>query len=240
MSDVMLFGVLRMPYEMAMSDELSRYQFWQRAQEAASRMDADGMRIKNLLGFIEYYASCPCCNRLDKCEHGCTFAEDAPSDALVMEEARKIISATQPPQDERGRSRIPFAGYDPNFCPGSNPDNPQPEEDAEPAQPVALSTLTDEQILHRWDAYVGEPTPKRPLTDADKLAFARAILAASTPAQQATPPQPVAAEGLAGDSLIRSAQALLNLDAAGALAPHGIGGHARTIIQAFINQEAMK
>lgn len=35
-------------------------------------------------------------------------------------------------------------------------------------------------------------------------------------------------------ALVRSAKALLDLDAAGALVPHGIGGHARTIIEAFI------
>ena len=40
MSDVMLFGVLRMPYEHAMSDERSRRQFYQRAQEAADRLAA--------------------------------------------------------------------------------------------------------------------------------------------------------------------------------------------------------
>lgn len=39
MSDLMLYGVLRMPYEMAMGDELSRYQFYQRAQEAATRLE---------------------------------------------------------------------------------------------------------------------------------------------------------------------------------------------------------
>ena len=39
MSDVMLFGVLRMPYEMAMSSELSRRQFYERAQEAANRLE---------------------------------------------------------------------------------------------------------------------------------------------------------------------------------------------------------
>lgn len=33
MSDVMLFGVLKMPYEMAMADELSRRQFYDRVQE---------------------------------------------------------------------------------------------------------------------------------------------------------------------------------------------------------------
>ncbi|MGE8630397.1 hypothetical protein [Achromobacter denitrificans] len=30
-------------------------------------------------------------------------------------------------------------------------------------------------ILHHWDAYVGEPDAKHPLTDADKIAFARII-----------------------------------------------------------------
>lgn len=39
MSDVMLYGVLRMPYEMAMDDELSKYQFYQRAQQAVEELD---------------------------------------------------------------------------------------------------------------------------------------------------------------------------------------------------------
>lgn len=38
MSDVMLYGILRMPYEMAMNDELSRFQFYQRAQQALDRI----------------------------------------------------------------------------------------------------------------------------------------------------------------------------------------------------------
>ena len=45
MSDVMLFGVLRMPYELAMSTEFSRRQFYERTQEAANeieRVRADG------------------------------------------------------------------------------------------------------------------------------------------------------------------------------------------------------
>ena len=33
MSDVMLYGVLNMPYELAMSDEMSRYQFYDRVQQ---------------------------------------------------------------------------------------------------------------------------------------------------------------------------------------------------------------
>jgi len=58
MSDVMLFGVLRMPYEMAMVSELSRLQFHDRAQQAcdaiealqaereALRADAERLRIR--------------------------------------------------------------------------------------------------------------------------------------------------------------------------------------------------
>ena len=40
MSDTMLFGVLRMPYELAMSDELSRRQFYGRAQQAAAEIES--------------------------------------------------------------------------------------------------------------------------------------------------------------------------------------------------------
>lgn len=40
---------------------------------------------------------------------------------------------------------------------------------------AARPLLTDSMILHHWDAYVGEPDAKHPLTDADKIAFARII-----------------------------------------------------------------
>ena len=39
MSDVMFYGVLRMPYEMAMEGEISRIQFYGRAQQAAERVE---------------------------------------------------------------------------------------------------------------------------------------------------------------------------------------------------------
>lgn len=38
MSEVMLYGVLEMPYEMAMSDELSRLQYHQRGVQAAAEL----------------------------------------------------------------------------------------------------------------------------------------------------------------------------------------------------------
>jgi hypothetical protein len=45
--------------------------------------------------------------------------------------------------------------------------------------------LSDERILHIWDAHVGEPTATRPFTDADKLHFARVVLSAA-PARSAS------------------------------------------------------
>lgn len=39
MSDVMLFGVLRMPFNLAMGGHLAQHQFYQRAQECADRLE---------------------------------------------------------------------------------------------------------------------------------------------------------------------------------------------------------
>lgn len=210
-------------------------------------------------------------------------------------------SATQPPQDERGQGllkqilQIADLYRNSDMTEGNFTCRVIDAIQAAPLQSVALSTLTDEQIDEI--ANDGCRNAAGGIYATRVYEFARAILAASAPAQhpktpagyklvmvpnEAAPdepdweeckrqaelaigmkvepntfsilkrevrrwiahksatPQPVAAEGLTGDSLIRSAQALLNLDANGALVPHGIGGHARTIIQAFINQEAMK
>ena len=40
MSDVMLLGVLKMPYEMAMANDLSRLQFYQRVQQLVAQVEA--------------------------------------------------------------------------------------------------------------------------------------------------------------------------------------------------------
>lgn len=48
MSDVMLMGVLKMPYELAMSSELSRLQFHGRAQEAAERIESLQAKVAEL------------------------------------------------------------------------------------------------------------------------------------------------------------------------------------------------
>lgn len=39
MGDVMLFGILRMPYDMAMENEISRHQYWQSGQQAADEIE---------------------------------------------------------------------------------------------------------------------------------------------------------------------------------------------------------
>ena len=39
MSDVMLYGILRMPYNMAMHSETSRLQFYSAAQSAAAEIE---------------------------------------------------------------------------------------------------------------------------------------------------------------------------------------------------------
>lgn len=48
MSDLMLYGVLKMPHEMAMASELSRLQYWQRAQEAADRLEKAEAELERL------------------------------------------------------------------------------------------------------------------------------------------------------------------------------------------------
>ena len=40
MSDLMIFGIARMPYELAMSDELSRRQFYANTQRLVSSLEA--------------------------------------------------------------------------------------------------------------------------------------------------------------------------------------------------------
>ena len=48
MSDTMLFGVLELPYDMAMCSELSRHQFYGRAQEAVKRLRDQEAEIERL------------------------------------------------------------------------------------------------------------------------------------------------------------------------------------------------
>jgi hypothetical protein len=57
-------------------------------------------------------------------------------------------------------------------------------------------SMTDEEIVHLWDTHVNSPTAKYPLTEGDKIAFARAILAAQS--KQAAPIEQITPENTAG------------------------------------------
>jgi len=48
MSDIMLNAVIQMPYEMAMKDELSRHQFYERANQALDERNAKAAEIERL------------------------------------------------------------------------------------------------------------------------------------------------------------------------------------------------
>lgn len=53
MSDIMLFGVLRMPFEMAMGDDIARRQYWQRGQQAANEIE----RLRNELHIAQEWSA---------------------------------------------------------------------------------------------------------------------------------------------------------------------------------------
>ena len=83
MSDVMLFGVLKMPYEMAMYSELSRLQFYQRVQQLVARVEAQGEQSSSQ-ETVAVYGYCPKCGAKgvqrerrpdgnDKCVNGHTY-----------------------------------------------------------------------------------------------------------------------------------------------------------------------
>ncbi|QCP82380.1 hypothetical protein D0C27_11010 [Alcaligenes faecalis] len=48
MSDIMLNAVIHMPYEMAMKDELSRRQFYERANQALNERNAKSAEVEQL------------------------------------------------------------------------------------------------------------------------------------------------------------------------------------------------
>lgn len=85
--------------------------------------------------------------------------------------------------------------------------------------------LTDEQIKTVWDRECGSYTVWE---EWDIPGFVRACIAASPVEQPAAAP----IDDFNGDtnSLIRSIMTLLEMDAAGALVPHGVGSHGRKLL----------
>ena len=57
MTDTMLFGILKMPFEMAMKDEISRIQFYARVQELVGRFEAQQQAepVAKLFGTLPVY-----------------------------------------------------------------------------------------------------------------------------------------------------------------------------------------
>jgi hypothetical protein len=74
MSDLMLTAVLAMPYEMAMENELSRKQFYERAQQALAEIE----RLRGLL--------CQCDMRTRLVGDGCEFCNPTLADELAEEQ----------------------------------------------------------------------------------------------------------------------------------------------------------
>jgi hypothetical protein len=67
MSDTMLYGILRMPIDMAMSGEFSRVQFYQAVQECATRLE----KAEAELAALQHPAWCPHYSLPIVGEHGC-------------------------------------------------------------------------------------------------------------------------------------------------------------------------
>lgn len=65
MGDVMLFGILRMPYDMAMANEISRHQYWQSGQQAAQEIERlrEALRVYSCSCSEEVASNC----RVDEC-----------------------------------------------------------------------------------------------------------------------------------------------------------------------------
>jgi len=53
MSDVMLYGILSMPYEIAMSDELSRFQFYKTVQRLLEKDSQQQAELEALKAFVK-------------------------------------------------------------------------------------------------------------------------------------------------------------------------------------------
>lgn len=74
----------------------------------------------------------------------------------------------------------------------------------------------------------------RPSAVCDAIPFRRSVIERARELDATAAPVVVGEDGFDGDNakLLECIDALLSLDAAGALAPHGIGGHARALLKA--------
>jgi hypothetical protein len=59
--------------------------------EAANLLEFQALQLEKMKGFIEFYATCPCCCKDDECLDDCTFFKDAPQSFDVMKMAREAL-----------------------------------------------------------------------------------------------------------------------------------------------------
>lgn len=107
MSDLMFYGILRMPYEMAMDGEVSRRQFYSTAQAAATR-------VENLEAEVERLRAIS--NKLDGLK-GSSYAYEvatperqAQIDALFAQMDKQI--AARRVDRERRQAQVAYEGED--------------------------------------------------------------------------------------------------------------------------------
>ena len=101
MSDAMLFGILRMPFDLAMADEISRHQYWQRGQYAAHEIQRLRAKVEQQAQHIERLQS-----KIDA-ERSCACSYDAPGDVCA---AHSPALAEARAQVERLRAAATSAG----------------------------------------------------------------------------------------------------------------------------------
>ena len=61
----MLYGILSMPYEMAMSDELSRFQFYKTVQRLLEKDSQQQAEIEKLRSWVEMLVEVPFFDEID-------------------------------------------------------------------------------------------------------------------------------------------------------------------------------
>ena len=99
MGDVMLFGVLRMPYDMAMADEFTRYQYHQRGLQAADAIEALRAQLAEARDkALEDAAQC-CEREADRCDDAAirggsrTYVNNCKAAAYAMRDRANAIRA---------------------------------------------------------------------------------------------------------------------------------------------------
>lgn len=114
MSDVLFYGVLRMPYDMAMGDEISRLQFYQRVQQAAGRLEAAELEVATLRAELA--------QRVAGVPDGWVLAPAAPTAEIVAAAAMAAWPTASPADIELARKAAPLVLMGMDMAPGMTVD----------------------------------------------------------------------------------------------------------------------